>query len=89
MLCPGEEKWIFAQLWNGDGEFDHYQVRFHAGDWEDLPKTNTRDWSGRHHGWGLDRFSLEAKPGDYEVRVRVARGDGSTGPESFVKFRVE
>jgi hypothetical protein len=89
MLCPGEEKWIFVQLWNGDGEFDHFQVRCNSGDWEDVPKTNTRDWSGKYHGWGLDRFSVEAKPGVYEVQVRVARRDGSTGPESFVKFRVQ
>ena len=83
MLCPGEEKWIFAQLWNGDEEFDHYQVRFNSGDWEDVPKTNTRDWSGKYHGWGLDRFSVEAKPGFYEVQVHVARRDGSTGPDSW------
>ena len=89
LLCPGEEKWIFVQLWNGDVDFDHYRVRIDSGDWEDLPKTNTRDWSGRQHGWGLDRFSVEAKPGPHEVRVRVARRDSSGGPESFVKVRVE
>ncbi|MGA2066686.1 MAG: transglutaminase-like domain-containing protein [Thermoguttaceae bacterium] len=89
VLCPGEDKWIFAQLWNGDGEFDHYQVRFDSGGWEDLPKTNTRDWTGRLHGWGLDRCSVEAKPGLHEVQVRVARRDGSAGPESFVKFLVK
>ena len=89
VLCPGEEKWIFAQLWNGDAEFDHYQFRLNSGDWEDVPKTNTRDFTGRLHGWGLDRFSVEGKPGLYDVTVRVVRHDGSTGPESSVKFRVE
>ena len=89
VLCPGEEKWIFVQLWNGDVEFDHYRVQIDSGDWEDLPKTNTRDWSGRRHGWGLERFSVEAKPGLHEVQVSVARHDGSTGPQSFVRFRVK
>jgi hypothetical protein len=88
-LRAGEEKWIFAQLWNGDAEFDHYQFRLNSGGWEDVPKTNTRDFTGRLHGWGLDRFSVEGKPGVYDVTVRVVRHDGSTGPESSVKFRVK
>ena len=90
VLCPGEEKWIFVQLWNGDVDFDHYQFRLNSGGWEDVPKTNTRDFTGRLHGWGRDRFSVEGKPGVYGVTVRqFARCDGSTGPESSVKFRVE
>ncbi len=65
------------------------QFRLNSGDWEDVPKTNTRDFTGRLHGWGLDRFSVEGKPGVYHVAVRVIRHDGSTGPVSSVKFRVE
>ena len=89
LLCPGEEKWVFVQLWNGDGEFDHYQFRLNSADWKDVPKTNTTGSPDKPYGWGLDRFSIEGKPGEYNVVVRVVRHDGSTGPESSVKFRVK
>ena len=89
-VCPGEEKWIFASFgtarWTSIIPGTNLPA---SGNWGDLPKTNTRDWSGRQHGWGLDRFSVRRNRGLHEVRVRVARRDSSGGPESFVKFRVE
>jgi hypothetical protein len=88
LLCPSQENRIFGHLWTGDGEFDHYQICLDGGEWEDMPKKNTRVWSGRTYGWGLRRFSLAADPGIRSVQVRVARRDGSTGPASRVKFQI-
>jgi len=89
LLCPGPGKRIFGHLWTGDGELDHYRIRLDGGAWEDVPKKNTRVWSGKMFGWGPGRFSIEAVPGLHRVEVRVARRDGSTGPPSHVKFRIE
>jgi hypothetical protein len=88
LVCPSEEGRVYVQLWTGDGEFDHYQARIDGQSWEDLPKANVYD-TGRRHGWGLRRLSMAATPGTHDVRVRVVCKDGSTGPESFVQFRVE
>ncbi len=89
LLCPGPEDWIFGHLWTGDGEFDHYQIRLDGAAWEDMPKKNTRVWSGKMYGWGLRRFSIVATPGPHTVHVRVVRRDASVGPVSHVKFRIE
>lgn len=89
LLCPGEAKWIFGHLWTGDVEFDRYQVRIDGAEWKDLPKKNTRDGSGAMHGWGPRRFSVVAEGGAHSVYVRVVRRDGSTGPSSYVKFKIE
>jgi len=89
LLCPGPENRIFGHLWTGDGEFDHYQIRMDGAAWEDVPKKNTRVWSGKMYGWGLKRFSIIAETGTHSVHVRVVRRDASTGPVSHVKFRIE
>ena len=89
LLCPGPQDRIFGHLWTGDPELQHYQIRLDTGDWEDMPKGNTRVWSGKMFGWGLRRFSIVADPGPHSVHVRVVRCDNSTGQVSYVKFRVE
>jgi hypothetical protein len=88
LLCPGPNNRVYGHLWTGDREFDHYQMRINDGPWEDIPKKNTRDVSGRFHGWGLHRFSIVAEPGVHSVHVRVVRHDASAGSVSYVKFQV-
>jgi hypothetical protein len=98
-VCPNENNLLFFQLWNADIDFDHYQVKVDGHDWEDLPEGNITEAYGerlgwgdvqkdRRYGWGKDRCSLFASPGEHEVRVRIVRGSGEIGPESFVKLRV-
>ncbi len=89
LLCPSEEGYLFGHLWTGDQDFDHYQIRLEDGDWEDMPKKNTRVWSGKLYGWGLRRFSVQADPGEHAVEVRVVRRDSTTGEPSFVRYRIE
>jgi hypothetical protein len=89
LLCPGPKNRIYGQLWTGDRELAGYQVRLDDGAWEEIPQKNTRDWSGRHHGWGRHRFSLAADPGVHSAYVRVMRRDNTTGPISYVEFRVD
>jgi hypothetical protein len=80
---------VFAQLWAADLDCDHLQVRVDGAGWEDLPAGNTIAASGPHFGWGPKKFSVARTPGTHEARCRLVRRDGSCGPESFVRFRVE
>ena len=81
---------MFVRLWSADLDFDHYQVRIDGAGWQDLPKVNLPDCGepGPRHGWGLNRCSIPATGGTHAVRVRLVRRGGSTGPASFVKFKV-
>jgi hypothetical protein len=90
VLRPGPEDTVLVHLWSADLDFDHYQVRIDGGGWEDLPKLNTPGSAkpGSRYGWGLKRCSIPATRGTHEFRVRLARRGGSTGPESFVTFKV-
>lgn len=90
VLVPGESDTIFVHLWSADLDFDHYRVRIDGAGWEDLPKVNMPESSkpGPRYGWGLKRFSVPATQGTHQVCVRLVRRDGSTGPDSLVKFRV-
>jgi hypothetical protein len=88
-LCPGPKDRVYVGLWTGDVEFSRFEVCIDGRDWEPLPPANLPDTSGPRLGWGPRKLAVEATPGDHEIHVRVARHDGSTGPPSFVRFRVD
>jgi len=79
---------VFVHFWTADPAFDHLQVKIDSGGWQDLPKNNMGGSSLRRYGWGLRKLSMPVRRGAHDVRVRIVRGDGSVGPESYVKFRV-
>jgi len=98
-VCPNENSLLFFQFWHADLDFDHYQVSVDGRPWEDLPTGNITEgygerlgWSGvkedRRYGWGKDRCSVYATPGKHDVRVRIERGSGQSGPESYVRLQV-
>ncbi len=88
-LCPGPKDRVYVGLWTGDLEFSRFEVRIDGREWEPLPSANLPDGSGPRLGWGPRKFAVEATPGEHEIHVRAARHDGTTGPPSFVRFRVD
>lgn len=98
-VCPNDNNLLFFQFWNADIDFDHYQIRIDEREWEDLPEGNITegygerlDWKGvkedRRYGWGKDRCSLYATPGDYKLQVRIVQGGGQFDPTSYVQLRI-
>lgn len=85
---------VNVQLWEADPAFDHFRIRLDNQDWRDLPQVNTSAIRDRFFSYGPNFFTLRLEwnpwqpDREYTVRARVARRDGSVGPESFVRFKL-
>jgi len=76
-----------ADMWSADPGIDHFEVRVDSRHWRDMPAITPQPASqGR---WSSRRCGLKVHRGEHEVNARIVRADGSTGPESFVRFSVE
>ena len=85
ILRPDRGGTVSVQLWTADLNVHHLQYSTGGDRWRDLPVATRNEY--RDNDARPRRVSLRPRRGENEIRVRIVRPDGTTGPESYVKFK--